>query len=649
MYILVKLISGNPTALSYKVPATWDTPSVGSLVKVPLRAKFLTGIIMDVSEQKPAGNFVIKEAVALEPFPHDPHYTNFIHQLGNYHQVEPVQFVKRIKGFLKEQKRESYYEQPPKAGHTTTVTLTQEQQTIIDYLAPTLIHNSYAPTLIHGVTGSGKTEVYKELIIQAHTNEKTTFLLLPEVSLAAQFEQLLRQQLPNTIPLFSFHSSSNAPEKKELWKSLLTKKPCLIIGVHLPVLLPCSNLGLIIIDEEHESGYQEKKHPKLNSKEAAVMRAYQHAIPIVLGSATPSLSTLHNVETKNWKLFTMHQRFAGSFPTIQQALLNTQKQRRSFWITPALEKAIADRLRKKEQTIIFINRRGVCFFVQCKDCSFVPQCTSCSVSLTLHADESLRCHYCGYQEPMLISCNKCHTKEFIKKGIGTQTAVTILQKMFPHARIARADMDTTVNKRLWKNTMDNMHNQEIDILVGTQTITKGYHFPRVTLVGVLWADSNMNFPFYNAHEKTIQQLIQVAGRAGRASQESTVIIQSMQEHNLFDHLNEQDYVLFCKQELEQRQELLYPPFIRFAELELKHPDQLVVDREAQIVAAYLMEHTDVTVLGPAQPPVAQIKNIWSRKIYLKSTQFGPLQQAFSAARTTIKLKSKLFFTPNPLS
>ncbi len=648
MYILVKLISGNPAALSYKVPATWETPSVGSLVKVPLRAKFLTGIIMEVSPEKPAGNFVVKEAIALEPFPHDPHYTSFIQQLGGYHQVEPVQFIKRIKGFLKEQKRESCYT-PTVTAQQTNVILTQEQQLIVDYLSPALHISTYKPTVIHGVTGSGKTEVYKQLIIQAHTNNKTTFLLLPEVSLATQFEQLLRQQLPATIAIFSFHSSSNAPEKKELWKYLLTQKPCLIIGVHLPILLPCSNLGLIIIDEEHESGYQEKKHPKLNTKEAAVMRAYQHKIPIVFGSATPSLTTLHNVEHKNWKLFTMHQRFAGSFPTVQTALLTSKQQRRSFWITPTLEKAIGDRLRKKEQTIIFINRRGVCFFVQCKECSLVPCCTSCSVSLTLHADETLRCHYCGYQQPMLIQCTGCKTKEFLKKGIGTQTAVTVLQKMFPQARITRADMDTTINKRLWANTMDGMRNQEIDILVGTQTITKGYHFPKVTLVGVLWADSNMNFPFYNAHEKTIQQLIQVAGRAGRASQESMVIIQTMQEHEVFNHLNERDYLEFCKEELTYRQELSYPPYIRFAELELKHTDQQIVDREAQIVAAYLMEQPDITVLGPAQPPVAQIKNIWSRKIYLKCAQFGPLQQAFARTRTAIKLKSKLFFTPNPLS
>lgn len=647
MYILVKLISGQSISLSYKVPATWDKPTLGSLVRVPLRAKFVTGIITEISEQKPAGNFAIKEAIALERFPADAFYTSFIQQLGEYHQVDPVQFIKRIKGFLKEQKRESAYEQH-QYSRATTVTLTAEQQAVVDYVSPFLLNPVYAPTLIHGVTGSGKTEVYKELIIKNHALHKTTLLLLPEVSLATQFEQLLQAQLPNTIPLFSFHSSSSAHAKKELWKQLLAQTPCLIIGVHLPVLLPCANIGLIIVDEEHESGYQEKKHPKINSKEAALMRAYRYQIPIVLGSATPSIASLYNVETKNWKLFSMHQRFSGNFPTITTASLRTGRQRKSFWITPELEKAIADRLRKKEQTIIFINRRGVCFFVQCKQCSLVPQCKSCSVSLTLHADETLRCHYCGYQEPMLALCNQCHTKEFVKKGIGTQAAVLLLKKLFPTARIARADMDTTINKKLWQQTMQQMRDQEIDILVGTQTITKGYHFPKVTLVGVLWADSNMNFPFYNAHEKTLQQLIQVAGRAGRASQESTVIIQTMADQQIFQHLNERDYLLFCQQELEHRHELSYPPSIRFAEIELKHTNPTVVQHEADLVAAQLMQHDQIMVLGPTQPPVAQIKTVWSRKIYLKAQQFSTLQHAF-ASLSAIKIKSKIFFTPNPLS
>lgn len=648
MYILVKLISGHAASLSYKIPAHWDKPTIGSLVRVPLRAKFVTGIITEISQEKPAGNFVIKEAAALEPFPADPLYTSFIQELGTYHHVDPVQFIKRIKGFLKEQKRESTYQQEQVVTQQKSVTLTNEQQTVVDYVKPFLTQPTYTPTLVHGVTGSGKTEVYKALITANHALGKTTFLLLPEVSLATQFEQLLQAQLPAAIPIFSFHSSSSAPAKKELWKNLLTQKPCLIIGVHLPVLLPCAQLGLIMIDEEHESGYQEKKHPKINSKEAALMRAYRYQIPIVLGSATPSISSLYNVETKGWKLFSLHQRFAGNFPTVTTASLTTGHQRKSFWITRELEKAIADRLRKKEQIIIFINRRGICFFVQCKQCSLVPHCTSCSVSLTLHADETLRCHYCSYQQPMLISCTKCQAKEFVKKGIGTQAAVLLLKKLFPTASIARADMDTTVNKKLWQRTMQDMHGHKIDILVGTQTITKGYHFPKVTLVGVLWADSNMNFPFYNAHEKTLQQLIQVAGRAGRASQESTVIIQTMAEHQLFNHLNEQQYLAFYQEELKNRQELSYPPVIRFAEIELKHTCEQTVQQDAETIAAKLMQHEHLLVLGPTQPPVAQIKTVWSRKIYLKAPQFGILHQAFSSLNQA-KIKSKIFFTPNPLS
>lgn len=657
MFIQVKLLNGFPEPLLYKVPEEWPQANLkGSLVVVPLKQQRQTAWVMEQYAQKPSHiTFAIKQAIGLEPFPVDEHYLTFIKQLAAYYCVEPIHFIKRIRHFLaqKEVDLDTIVQRQP-TDHQVTM-LTSEQQAVCDFIKPRIASPAYTPTVLHGVTGSGKTEIYKQLILEAIAQNKTAMLLLPEVTLAMQFATILRAQLPSAITICSFHSATTPKEKRILWQHLTEQKPLLIIGVHLPVLLPLSNLGIIIIDEEHESGYQEKKHPKINTKEAAILRAHLQNIPLLLGSATPSISSLHQVKTKGWHLFELKKRFAGAFPEIKTVLLTDKKERRNFWISRELELAIKDRLAKKEQTIIFINRRGYSFFVQCKNCSFIFGCPSCSVSLTLHEDESLTCHYCIYNIQLPATCTSCkkNSDQFIKKGIGTQQAVTILEKLFPHARIARADLDTTLKKKLWQEIVTDFHKGSIDILVGTQTITKGYHFPKVTLVGILWADLNMNFPVYNAGETTLQKLIQVAGRAGRQSHESLVIMQAMADYPLFSYLNEQRYREFYDKEIATRQEVLYPPCIRLAEIEMKHTNEKTIDAEADALVNILFETIEkeklnVTLLGPSKPPVHKIKSAHMRKIYLKSPHINELIKLFASIKKS-HFDCQIFFTPNPLN
>ena len=252
----------------------------------------------------------------------------------------------------------------------------------------------------------------------------------------------------------------------------------------------------------------------------------------------------------------------GRFLKLKQSLLKDKKQRKNFWVSQKLYTEIKDRLAKREQSIIFLNRRGISFFVQCKTCSFIFECKNCSVSLTLHGNNILACHYCGLQKQQPSDCPSCQRtrKRFYKKRYRHPAEmVTILQKMFPQAIIARADMDTTTKKKTWQETVQRFENNEIDILVGTQSITKGFHFPNVTLVGIIWADLNLNFPLFNASETTLQQLIQVAGRAGRQRKESTVIVQTMAEHHIFNYLNETDYLKFFTDEVKKRSTIGYPP------------------------------------------------------------------------------------------
>jgi primosomal protein N' (replication factor Y) (superfamily II helicase) len=651
MYIQVRLLKSVQDPLWYRVPADWNTKNLlGAAVNVPLRNQIVPALVEKISDQKP-GSYKIKYAQSKEPFPHDVSYNEFIKKLAYYYQEPPLHFIKRIRQFIVQKEVKSHADKNVSSlNHKKeSVILTDEQQQIVDFLLPKITQSIYCPTLVHGVTGSGKTELYKKFIEYAMKEKRSVILLLPEVTLAVQFFNKLKQQLSIEIAIFGFHSATGPKEKRLLWQKIVSAEPVLIIGVHLPILLPIENLGLIIIDEEHEMGFQEKKHPKINSKEAALLRAQLCEIPIILGSATPSLSSLYNVQQRGWHFFQLKKRFAGEFPKIAVVPLNDKKKRKYFWITDKLKNAISDRLTKKEQTILFLNRRGYSFFVQCKQCSFVFSCSHCSVSLTLHCDNRLVCHYCNFAMILPIKCSDCKQTEFLKKGIGTQQLVMLLQKIYPHARIERADMDTTVNKKHWQQVMHNFESGTIDILVGTQTITKGYHFPGVTLVGILWADLNLHFPSYNAAETTLQQLIQVAGRAGRQHINSLVVVQTMMDHPVFDYLNEIDYIKFFKKEFASRKEVKYPPYMRLAEIELKHQDESIIADEAQQLANELSARINkdaVRLLGPTLPPVHKVKKIYMRKIYLKSKNIHLLIDLFQQINKK-RYKSGIFFTPNP--
>lgn len=653
MFIKVRLLNGYQELLWYKKPHEWPPQSlIGSIVHVPLKNQRVAALVIAQQSTTPAVPFTIKEALHCEQTPPDKQYQPFIEQLSSYYQTASFHFIKRIKQFLMQKETKEIRPVSLDVPDHPAVTLTTEQEQILSALLPLVQKPRYQPSVLHGVTGSGKTEIYKQLMLSATETNKSALLLLPEVSLALELERRLKAELPATIPLYSFHSATPTKQKRLLWQQLIAQKPVIIIGVHLPVLLPIANLGLIIVDEEHDVGYQEKKHPKVNSKEAALMRAQLYNIPIILGSATPSIASLYNVKKKQWQFFQLKNRFAGNFPTIKTVLLTDGKERKQFWISKQLYSAINDRLSKREQTIIFLNRRGHSFFVQCASCSFIIQCPSCSVSLTLHNNNTLICHYCSYTALEPTACPACKKTSFLRKGIGTQQVVTILKSLYPHARIERADLDTSANKKLLQQIMQDMHEGAIDILVGTQTITKGYHFPRVTLVGILWADLNLNFPIFNAAETSLQQLIQVAGRAGRQSEHSEVIVQAMRDHTVFSYVHELNYLQFYQHELEHRQLLGYPPSKRLVEIELKHPNEATVEQEAHKMAANLLadqqrHQLSMTILGPAKPIVHKIKNMFSRKIYIKAPQMNDIVQAYQKIDQK-KYLSSIFFSPNPL-
>lgn len=649
MYITVKLLNNFSKLFTYKVPQSLvDVVRKGSLIQVPLQKRTQPAIVHELLGTHCTFAFAVKEIDGLYELPKDATYHQFVTQLAWLYQISSVDLFSRVKNFLDEHEQDDFFlTAPQEQGQSNTIVLTDEQQIAYEAIAHMVAQKKHASLLLHGVTGSGKTEVYKKILHDVVSAGQSALLMLPEVTLALQFEQLLKSC--TNLPLFGFHSSTTPKQKKILWQHLLQGAPVVIIGVHLPALLPIANLGLIIIDEEHEVGYQEKKHPQINSKRAALLKAWHAKVPVLLGSATPSLESLYNVAQKKWQIAQLKMRYAGSFPTVQVVSLADKKERKNFWISSELYMAMKKQLEKKEQTIIFMNRRGYSFFVQCKECSDIAECTNCSVSLTLHDDGRLVCHYCGYMQKFHEVCSKCQSTQFLKKGIGTQQVVTILQKLFPSARIARADADTTSKKKEWQQTVQGMHDRTIDILVGTQSITKGYDFSGVTLVGVLWADINLHFPMYNAAETTLQQIIQVAGRAGRHIALSKVIVQTMADHPIYQFISELDYQKFYEYEIGKRQETMYPPVAHIAEIEMRNSKQLLVEREAEQLADFLLEQdfADVFVLGPVPAIVYRVQQTYCQKIYIKSSSRMRIIQLFETIPTQ-ELQSFMSFTLDPV-
>lgn len=667
MFANVLLLNGFKQFLTYKIPPfLMEKIKVGMLVRVPLKVATHLAYVIEIKQEFYA-NFEVRDIIDLSTFPDDEKFIEFIDKISKFYFTPQIHFFQRIRNFLSDKK--GVVNQDSCSGNQDScsgigqhanlqVKLTDEQASIVEFLKPFIKVSCYKPTLVHGVTGSGKTEVYKALISECVGQSKSVLMLLPEVSLSLQFERILSAQLPH-VKVFGFHSATKIAQRRVLWDALLKNMPILIIGVHMPVMLPINNLGLIIIDEEHENGFVEKKHPRLNSKEVALWRASIYKIPILLGSATPSVTSLHNVKTHDWTMFKITKRFSGNFPLVTKVILNSQQdqKRKNFWVSRELEVAVRHCLDHGQQAMIYLNRRGYSFFVQCKNCGFIFNCPNCSVSLTLHAEsvvatEFLRCHYCNFSKLLPNSCAECasDSKNFLKKGIGTQQAVKIFQELFPQARIARADLDTTCKQREWHKTVSLFEQGEIDILIGTQTITKGYHFPGVTLVGVLWADVNLHMPVYNACESTLQQLIQVAGRAGRAQNHSRVIIQAIQDHKIFNFLNEQDYINFCNDESVVRQQVLYPPFCRLVQIELRNQSKDMVDKDADVIAMFLRNNAEksnlnVQIMGPALPAISKVQNIEIRQIFIKATKFSMIYPILNSIQR-IDSKSSLFITMN---
>ncbi|MFN8578504.1 MAG: primosomal protein N' [Candidatus Sericytochromatia bacterium] len=478
--------------------------------------------------------------------------------------------------------------------------------------------------LLNGVTGSGKTEVYLQAIENVLNQGKISIMLVPEISLTPQTVNRFRGRFGECIAVL--HSRLSEGERFDEWSRIKNGLAKIIIGARSAIFAPCNNIGLIIIDEEHEGSYKQDKNPRYNAKTIAIKRAELNNCPVILGSATPSIESYYEAQNnKNWILVNMPERVENKIlPTVKLVDMREEYLRgnRSIF-SKYLQYAIEERLKKQEQTIIFINRRGFSTFVMCRDCGHAVRCTDCSVAMVYHAThEALKCHYCGKIQDLPKRCPQCMSVNIRHFGIGTQKIESIAKKCFPSARIARLDKDTTTRKEAHHDILSEFANGDIDILIGTQMIAKGLDFPNVTLVGIIAADTALNLPDFRASEKTFQLITQVAGRAGRGDTHGEVVAQSYSlEHTSIQTAKNHDFESYYSHEIKDREELRYPPFSSLINIIIADTDIMEAKKHSLELSKLLKTYkTDeiISVLGPIPAGIPKIQNYHRFQILIKS-------------------------------
>lgn len=492
-------------------------------------------------------------------------------------------------------------------------------------------------TLLHGVTSSGKTEIYVDLISNLLKSGQQVLYMLPEIALTTQLISRLQEYFGESISVY--HSKYTLNERVEVWNNVLHNKPKaqIIIGARSSLFLPFSKLGLIIVDEAHETSYKQfSPAPRYHARDAAIVLGNLHGAKTLLGSATPSLESYYNARAGKYGLVQLTQRYGNVLmPDIELVDIKEKHRKKQMngHFSDRLLEEMKEVLENGDQVILFQNRRGFSPFVECTTCGTAPQCPNCDVSLTYHQYKNeLRCHYCGYHMAMLISCMACGSETLDTKGFGTEQIETEVRSLFPDFVVGRMDQDTTRRKHAHSKLIDAIENREIDIIVGTQMLAKGLDFRNIGLVGVMNADNLLNFPDFRAHERSFQLLQQVAGRAGRTEKRGKVLIQTYNPyHTILQQLSVNDYEGMYKDEAEQRYQYKYPPYYRTIKITLRDRNYNKMQKSAVWFAALLQTKLKENVLGPEAPPVGRIRNLFITNLLVKI----PRQQSVAKTKTFI--------------
>lgn len=477
-------------------------------------------------------------------------------------------------------------------------------------------------TLLHGVTSSGKTEIYIHLIRQALEQKRQVLYLLPEIALTVQIMDRLQRVFGNRLGIY--HSKYSDAERVEIWQKQLSGHPYdVILGARSAVFLPFQQLGLVIIDEEHETSYkQQDPMPRYHARSAAIMLAQMQKAKVLLGTATPSLETYHNAKTGKYGLVELFQRYKGiELPEIQVVDTKDLQHRKMMngLFSPLLLSKVREALERGEQVILFQNRRGYAPMIECKQCGWVPHCQHCDVSLTLHRNlNQLTCHYCGNTYQVPTECPNCGCTQLQTRGYGTEKIEAEVHDIFPDARISRMDLDTTRSRQAYERIINDFSSGRTNLLIGTQMISKGLDFDKVSVVGILNADTMLNYPDFRAYEHAFMMMSQVSGRAGRKGKRGLVILQTKSpDLPLIGQVVHNDYAAFYRSLIAERQQFRYPPYYRLVYVYLKHRQNAIVEAAGVEMGAHLRQWFSGRVLGPDKPGISKVKSLSIRKIVLK--------------------------------
>lgn len=488
-------------------------------------------------------------------------------------------------------------------------------------------YESLNHVLLHGVTGSGKTEIYIDLIRQALDEGGQVLFLLPEIALTTQIVGRLRHVFGTEMGVY--HSKYSDNERVEVWQGVISGRFSLVVGVRSAIFLPFDHLSLVIVDEEHDASYKQyDPAPRYNGRDVAVLLGELHKSKVLLGTATPSLESYNNALSGKYGLVELDQRFGeATLPSYKLIDIQRERKRKTMKgdFSAELVQLIQQTLDKKEQVILFQNRRGYSPYLLCNECSHVPKCENCSVSLTYHMySNELRCHYCGHHEPLPMECPACRFTGIKAMGFGTEKLEEDLKLLFPQAHVQRMDQDTTRSKYSYQNIIDDFARGDTDVLIGTQMVSKGLDFDNVTLVGIFDYDRMIHFPDFRSYERAFQMMIQVSGRAGRRKNQGLVAIQTVDpHHNLLGRIMVNDYKGFYQAEILEREGYYYPPFFRLVKVIFKHKELHICELAASEYAKSLLpELGKKRILGPQEPFVSRIRNLYLREVYIKVEKKG---------------------------
>ncbi len=518
--------------------------------------------------------------------------------------------------------------------------LTSEQRSVVE----AVINSSPDVFLLYGVTGSGKTEVYMELIDYYLKLGKTSIVLVPEISLTPQMVSRFQARFGDKIA--AIHSGLSDGEKYDEYRRIVRGEVSIVIGARSAIFVPLKNIGIIIIDEEHSDSYkQSDPNPRYNAKEIAIIRAKTHNCSVVMGSATPSLEAMARARKGVFKLLELPHRVNGrNLPKINIIDMNQEIRKVKGHFSNQLIMAIKARLLKHEQVILLLNRRGYSSFVTCKNCGFTFKCPNCDITLTYHkSSNTLRCHYCGYGEKVYDKCPSCGEKALSNLGIGTQKVEEELNGLFPDSRVLRMDYDTTSRKGMHETMIEKFRHQEYDILLGTQMVAKGLDFPNVTLVGVINADTSLNIPDFRSSENTYDLLSQVAGRSGRSEKNGEVIIQTFnKDHYAISLTKYNDYLRFYMEEMKNRRSLKYPPYYFLCNIRISGKDaEYILGEALKIKRSLERNFPDFIILGPSACSIFKINNIYRYNIILKYKKKNNLNEVLKLVVDHYKINLKL--------